>query len=45
MKINGFDVDIGLEGVNVEENRASSEMSHVKPACGNVMVDSLGCFL
>ena len=45
MKVNGFDVDIGVEGVLVEENRASSVMGHMEPTSKNVMVDILRCFL
>ena len=45
MTVNGFDVDIGVEGVLVEENRASSVMGHVEPYSKNVMVDILRCFL
>ena len=45
MKVTGFDVDIGVEGVLVEENRASSVMGHVEPTSKNVMVDILRCFL
>ena len=45
MKIIGFDVDFGVEGVFVEENRASSVMGHVEPICANVIVDILRCFL
>ena len=45
MKVNGFDVDLGVEGVLVEENRASSVMGHVEPTSNNVVVDILRCFL
>ena len=45
MKVNGFDVDQGKEGVLVEENRASSVMGHVEPISKNVMIDILRCFL
>ena len=45
MKVNGFDVNIGVEGVLVVENRASSVMSHVEPIFKNVMIDILRCFL
>ena len=45
MKVHGFDVNIGVEGVFVEENRASSVVSHVEPTSKNVMVDILRCFL
>ena len=41
MKVTGFDVDIGEEGVLVEENRASSVMGHVEPTSEDVMVDIL----
>ena len=41
MKVNGLDVNIGVEGVLVVENRASSVMSHVEPICKNVMIDIL----
>ena len=44
MKVNGFDVDIGVEGVLVEENRASSVMGHVEPISKNVMIDILRCY-
>ena len=43
--VNGFDVDIGVQGVLVEENRASSVMGHVEPTNKNVMVDMFRCFL
>ena len=45
MKVNGFDVDIGVEGVLVEENRASSVMGHVEPTSKKVMINILSCFL
>ena len=45
MMVNGLDVDIGVEGVLVEENRASSVMGHVEPTSKNVVVDILRCFL
>ena len=45
MKVNGFDVNIGVGGVLVEENRAPSEMGHVEPTSKNVVVDILRCFL
>ena len=45
MKVDGFDVAVGVEGVLVEENRASSVMGHVEPTSKNVMVDILRCLL
>ena len=39
MKVTGFDVNTGVEGVLVAENRASSVMGHVEPICKNVMID------
>ena len=45
MKVDGLDIDIGVEGVFVEENRAPSVMGHVEPTSKNVMVDLLRCFL
>ena len=44
MKVDGLDIDVG-EGVLVEENRASSVMSHVERISKNVMIDILRCFL
>ena len=44
MKVNGLDVNIGVEGVLLVENRASSAMGHVEPICTNVMIDILRCF-
>ena len=34
---------LGVEGVLVEKNRASSVVSHVQPICLNVMIDMLNC--
>ena len=45
MKVNGFDVDIGVEGVLVEENRAACVMGHVEATCKNVMIDIFGRLL
>ena len=44
MKVNGFDVDIGVESVLVEEHRAFV-VGHMEPICQNIMVDILNCFL
>ena len=45
MKVNRPDFDIRVEGVFVEEHRASSVVGHVEPICQNIMVDILNCFL
>ena len=45
MKVDGLDVDIGVEAVLVEETRATSVMSHVEPTSKNVMIDILRCLL
>ena len=37
MKVDGLDVDIGVEGVLVEENRATCAMGHVESTSKNVM--------
>ena len=31
MKVDGLDIDVGVEGVLVEENRAAYIMGHVEP--------------
>ena len=33
MKVDGLDIDIGVEGVLVEENPAACVMGHVEPTC------------
>ena len=45
MKVDGFDIDVGVEVVLVEENRAACTMGHVEPTCKNVMIDTFGRFL
>ena len=45
MKVDGLDVDVGVEGVLVEENRASSVVTHVEPTSEDVMSDILRCLL
>ena len=45
MKEDGFDIDFGMEGVLIEENRAACKMGHVEPTCKNVMIDIFGCLL
>ena len=45
MKVDGFDVNNGVESVLVEENRSSSVVGQVEPTCQITMVDILKCFL
>ena len=39
MKVHGLDVDVGVEGVLVVKNRASSVMNHVEPIRENLVVN------
>ena len=41
MKVDRLDIDVRVEGVLVEENRATSVMGHVEATCKNVMIDML----
>ena len=41
MQADGLDIDVGIEGVFVEENCAECIMGHVEPSCKNVMIDIL----
>ena len=45
MKVDGLDINIGVEGVLTEENRAACIMGHVEPTCKRVIIDILGCLL
>ena len=45
MKVDGLDIDVGVEGVLVEENRAACIMGHVEPTCKNAFIDILRCLL
>ena len=45
MKKDGFDVHIGVEGVLVEENRATCVMGYLELTSKNVMIDILRCIL
>ena len=42
MKVDGLDIDVGVEGVLNEENRI---MGRVEATCKNVMIDILGRLL
>ena len=35
MKVDGFDIDVGIEGVLIEEDRAACILGHVEAACKN----------
>ena len=45
MKVDRFDVDVRVEGVLVEENRAARIVGHVKSFLKNIVFDILRCFL
>ena len=45
MEVDGLDIDVGKEGVLIEENRTSCVVGHVEPTWKNVMIDILGCLL
>ena len=40
MKVDRCDIDVGMEGVLIEENRATCVMSHVEPTSKKVMIDN-----
>ena len=45
MKVDRFDIDVGIESVLIEENRAACTIGHVEPTCKNVMIDIFGRLL
>ena len=45
MEVNGLDFDIKVEGVLVEEHRASSVVGHMEPIREKLAVNILNCFL
>ena len=45
MEVDGLDIDVGVEGVLVEKNRASSVKGHVEPICKEAMIDIINRFL
>ena len=45
MKVYGLDIDVGIEGDLIEENRAACIMVHVQATCQNVMIDIFGRLL
>ena len=45
MKIDRFDVDVSVEGVLVEENRAARMVGHVKSFLKNIVINIVRCFL
>ena len=45
MKVDGFNTDVRVESVLVEENCAACIVGHVKPFMKNIMLNILRCFL
>ena len=45
MKVDGLDIDVWIEGVLIEENRAACEMGHVEATFKNVMIAIFGRLL
>ena len=45
MKVDRFDIDVGKEGVLIEENRAACVMGHVEPTSKNFMFNVFGRLL
>ena len=45
MKVDGLDIDVEIEGVLTEENRAACIVGHVEPTCKNVMINIFGRLL
>ena len=44
-KVDRFDVDVRVEGVLVEENRAARKVGHVKSFLKNITINIVRCFL
>ena len=44
MKVERFDVDVRVEGVLVEENRAARKVGHVKSFLKNIVINMVTCF-
>ena len=45
MKVDGLDIDVGVEGVLVEENCTTCVMGHVEAIREKLVVDVVGCLL
>ena len=45
MKVDGLDIDVGIEGALIEENRAACVVGHVEPTSKNVMIDIIRSLL
>ena len=45
MKVDGFDIDVGVESVLVEENRATCVMGHVEAIREKLVVNIFGRLL
>ena len=45
MKVNGFDIDVGVEGILIEENRAACVVGHVEAIREKLVINVVGCLL
>ena len=45
MKVDGLDIDVGIEGVLIEENRATCGMGHVEAIREKLVVNTFGRLL
>ena len=45
VKVDGFDLDVGEEGILVERDRVSSIVCHVEPIREKLVVNILNCLL
>ena len=45
MKVDGLDIDVGVEGVLVEEDCTTCVMGHVEAICEKLVVDAVRRFL
>ena len=45
VKLDRFDIDLGVEGVLIEENRAARKVGHVKSFLKNIVINTVRCFL
>ena len=45
MKVDRFDIDVGVEGVLIEEDRAACIVGHVKSFLKNIVINKVRRFL
>ena len=45
MKVDGLDIDVGIEGALVEENRAACKVGHMKSVMKKIVFDIVRSFL